>query len=1123
MPAFLEWLGHVGLTHCAQALIENGIDFDVAQGLTESDLRSFGLNLGDSRRLLQALSKLGGQKTAASSGDGVAVVDIASRPIHAALDERRHLTVMFCDLVGYTELAQRLDPEELKGVIRGFRKACGKVVAHYDGYIAQYLGDAVMVYFGWPGAHEDDAERCVRSALDIVQAVKGLGFAEPLAVRIGVATGPVVVGEASRDGNGEDGLAVGETPNRAARLQGLAGADEIVIGPTTRRLVGNTFEVADLGVHPLKGIVQPVQAWRVHAVLRSQGRFDAAHGAVTLTALVGRDEEVALLLRHWHWALTGEGQVVLLSGEPGIGKSRLTQVLRERLKGEPHTTLLYQCSPFRLNSALYPIIEHIEFAAGFAREDTPEQKLDKLEAMLAGSQAQRTESAPLFAALLSLPTDRYPSPGFSPRRQKEKTLEVLFGQVEALSRLQPLLIVFEDAHWIDPTSQDFLDLMVPQLRALRILMVITHRPEYTPHGREYQHVATLALTGLPQQLGSELVGKVTLGKALPPEVLEQIVARADGVPLFIEELTTSVLESRFLREENDRYTLLGPLPALAIPTTLNALLIERLGRRAGVRELAQIGACIGREFSYELLAAVSPYEGGEFEEELQRLTGTGLVFRRGTPPDATYTFKHALVQDAAYDSLLKSKRQQVHAQIAEALETIFQDRVANEPELLAHHHTQAGHVAEAIPLWQKAGTLAVQRVSLQEALAHLAQGLALIKLLPPSPERDSLELSLREPLVVASTGLRGWAAPEVAANEAAILELAKQRGKSQSLLLGLWGMWSNTITSGRIEESLNWAERLLAEGIEANDHDMRIFGRNNVAISRFYLGHLVAAREQCEQLLAEYDLKQAHRWMRLTSLDPRTFVESWSSQWTWMLGYPDRAVRLNNEKDAHARQLGNAFNLGFALTLGAYVFDYRREPDWLLEHVNEADRLAREQSIPFLSTVQIPLAEGLAYLRSGRLSEAIASLRQGIEDWNARGGHIRIPYVKSALAEALALQGNLDEALALIEECLEQAARPGWLERSHLAEVLRLKGWMLMRKGLCEVAEASLRAAIDWASDQHAKSWELRGATTLAELLCERGERDAARDLLSPIYGWFTEGFETHDLKVARALLHELR
>jgi class 3 adenylate cyclase/tetratricopeptide (TPR) repeat protein len=1117
---FVEWLEQVGLAHCAQTLIDNGIDFDVAQGLTESDLRGLGLNLGDSRRLLQAVTRLG-QQTIGPSGDAVAVIDVAPKSTHAPLDERRQLTVMFCDIVGFTDLAHRLDPEELKGIIRDYRKACTKVVAHYDGYVAQYLGDGLMVYFGWPGAHEDDAERCVRAALDIVEAVKTAGLAGGLSVRIGVATGSVVVGEASRDGNREDGLAVGETPNVAARLQGLAGADEIVIGPTTRRLVGSAFELADLGMHPLKGIVTPVRAWRVQGVLRTEDRFAATHSGGSLTALVGRDEEMALLLRHWNWARNGEGQVVLLSGEPGIGKSRLTQVLRDRLKGEPHTTLRYQCSPFRLNSALYPIIEHIEFAAGFARGDTTEQKLDRLEAMLVGSQAQRSEAAPLFAALLSLPTDRYPSLGLSPRRQKEKTLEALIAQVEALSRLQPLLLVFEDAHWIDPTSQELLDVMIPRLRTQRVLMVITHRP--VSRGREYAHVATIALTGLPQQLGSELVDKVTLGKALPPEVVERIVARADGIPLFIEELTKSMLESRFLHEENDRYTLLEPLPALDIPDTLHTLLIGRLGRRAKARELAQIGACIGREFSYELLAAVSPYKGAEFEDELQRLTGTGLVFRRGAPPHASYTFKHALVQDAAYDSLLKSKRQQVHAQIAEVLETAFRDRVANEPELLAYHHTQAGHLTEAIPLWQKAGESALTRVALQESVAHLQEGLAIVNRLTPSVERDSLELSLRMPLHSARLQWHGWAAPDVGVNAAAIVRLAETQTKPQSLLIGLWGMWVSTLTQGRVAEAPVWAQRLLTEGTRRGEIDLQILGHRGTMFSHFYLGELREADAHGQRALGLYDPSRAGRWIELVGNDVRTSVGVCTSQAIWMLGYPDRALQRCDQKDADSRRLGHPFDLGWALTWGAYVLDYRHDAERLLAHADEAERLAREQSLPVLYRALVPIGQGLARLRMGDLCEAISLLRRGMNAWNAAGGHLNVPYMKAALAEALAQHGDIDTGLGLIEECLEQIDRPGWNERVWLPEVLRLKGWMLMHAGRIADAETELRASIDCARRQEARSWELRSSTTLAELVAADGRGEAARDVLSPIYSWFTEGFETHDLKAARSLLDELR
>jgi class 3 adenylate cyclase len=1123
MTPFQEWLGQVGLAHCAQALVENGIDFDVALGLTEGDLRSIGLNLGDSRRLLQALAKR--RHAVAAPSAAVAAVGGLLIPNQTPLDERRLLSVMFCDIVGYVALAQRVDPEELKRIIRDFRKTCTQVVAQYDGYVAQHLGDGLMVYFGWPGAHEDDVERCVRSALDIVQAVKGVDVEGGLAVRVGIATGPVVVGR-SEDGRNEEVLAVGETPNLAARLQGLSGVDQVVIGPTTRRLVGNGFEVADLGVHPLKGIVRPVQAWRVVGLRRTEARFDAAHGDAALTELVGRDEEVALLKRHWQWARSGEGQVVLLGGEPGVGKSRLTQVLREHVKGESHTPLRYQCSPFRLNSALYPTIEHIEFAAHFTRADTPDQKLDKLEATLVGSQSERAESAQLLAPLLSLPTNRYPPHGLSPRRQKEKTFEVLVGQVDALSRIRPVLFIYEDAHWIDPTSQELLDALVPRVRGLRVLMVITYRPHYTPHGSEYPHVTTMGLTGLPQGLSKDLVGKVTQGRSLPPEVINQIVAHADGIPLHIEELTKSVIESGFLHEEDDRYTLAEPLPVLAIPTTLNASLNERLGRRAGVRELAQIGACIGREFSHELLATVSPCKDEEFEDELQRLIETGLVFRRGTRTDVTYTFKHALVQAAAYDSLLKSKRQQIHAHIAQALETAFQDRVANAPELLAHHHTQAGHLTVAASFWRKAGESALSRVALQEAVAHLRKGLAIVQGLPSSAERDGLELSLRKPLHTALLQWQAWASPEVSANATAILHLASSQGDQRSLLTGLWGMWTSTLTQGRVAATPAWAERLLGEGSTRGDVEMEILGHRASMFSYFYLGDLHKTNVHGNKALDLYEPSRAARGIELVGNDTRTAVGVCTTQAIWMLGYPDRAAQLCDQKDVDARRLGHPFDTGWALTWGAYVFDYRREPERLLANANEAERLARQQSIPVLFKALVPVGQGLARLRMGQLAESIALLRSGIDAWNAVGGHLNVPYMKSALAEALALQGDIDAGLGLIEESLEQIERPGWGERVWLPEVLRLKGWMLLRQDKCAQAETQLRASIECARSQQAKSWELRSSTTLAKLFASRDERANAKDLLEPIYNWFIEvdeGLETNDLTAARALLNELR
>ncbi|HVO45889.1 MAG TPA: AAA family ATPase, partial [Steroidobacteraceae bacterium] len=1045
-----------------------------------------------------------------------------AQPTDAVDAERRQLTVMFCDLVGSTALSERLDPEELRERMQAYREACTAVVARYEGHVAQYLGNGLMVYFGWPSAHEDDAERCVRSALEIVQAVKGVRAAQPLAACIGVATGTVVVGGASRTQNAEAKLAVGDTPNLAARLQRLAGPDEVVIAQATRRLVGAVFELSDLGERMLKGIAGPVRAWRVHAVRRAEGRFEAAHGGLALTPLVGRQEEVALLMRRWRQACDGEGQVVLIGGEPGIGKSRLTQVLRERIKSERHVALRYQCSAYHRNSALYPITEQLEFAAGLTHEDTPEQKLDKLEAVLAGGTAQRAEAAPLLAALLSLPTERYPALHLSPQKRKEKTLEAVAKQVEALSQRQPILMVFEDAHWIDPTSQELLDTYVPRIQALSVLLVITHRLEYTLRWDRQAHVTILGLKRLGRRQGAELVAKVVRGRALPAEVLEQILARTDGVPLFLEELTKSVLESGLLREAGDQYTLQTPLPPLAIPTSLRDSLLARLDRLAPVKEIIQIGACIGREFSHQLLARIAPLRGEQLEAALLKLTEAGLVYRRGAPPDATFTFKHALVQDAAYDSLLKSKRQQLHAQLAQVLREDFADQVASEPELLAHHYTQSGNLIEAIPCWREAGKLAAQRVALREAIGHFQKGLALIEQLPLSSERDGLELSIREPLNAAWTGLRGWAAAEVRVNAAAILELAKRRGESHTLGVGLWAIWVNTITQGRVADSLEWAERLLAEGGQAGEIDLQIFGHGAAMISHFYLGQLFAAQEHGNRVLALYDPQHAGRWMQVTAHDLRTLVGVWSCQWTWMLGFPDQAVRLSDEKDAHARRLGHAFNLAFALTLGAYAFDYRCEAERLLERIRETDRLVREQSLPFMNEVMVPQVEGLARLRSGRLPESISSLRRGLESWNSGGGHSRVPYLKSALAEAIALQGGVDAAIEMMDECLEQIERPGWQERSHLAEVLRLKGWMLSLKGDLAGAERSYLASLDWAREQQAKSWELRTSTSLARLWQAQGKRQEAYDLLAPVYSWFTEGFDTKDLLEAKVLLAEV-
>ena len=667
--------------------------------------------------------------------------------------ERRQLTVMFSDLVGSTALTERLDLEDMREVIRTYQETCVAVIERFEGFVARFMGDGILAYFGYPQAHEDDAERAVRSGLGIVEAMAGLNVTGgrdkgvEFAVRVGIATGLVVVSDVVGKGAAQERAVVGETPNLAARLQGLAEANTVVIAATTERLVGERFEYEDLGGHQLKGFSEPVRAWRVVRVREAESRFEAIR-AGGLTPLVGRHEEIDLLLRRWTQSVEGEGQVVILSGEAGIGKSRLAQALRERVADQPHSRLRYQCSPYHQNSALHPFIAQLERAARFDPDDGPERKLDKLEALLTRSSEALDQERPLFAALLSIPTGaRYPPLDMSPQLQKEKTLAVLVKQMHGLAAQLPVLFILEDAHLIDPTSMELLDLVVEAAQAAPVLVLVTCRPGFQPTWAGQAHATLLALNRMNRRQCAEMVERVTAGKGLPGEVLNQIVAKTDGVPLFVEELTKTVIDSGLLAEGTDRYTLTGPLPPLAIPSTLKDSLMARLDQLASVKEVSQIAATIGREFSYELLQAISPLPESELQEALGQLVLSELVFRRGTPPHATYAFKHALVQDTAYESLLRSKRQHLHARIANVLEERFPGTAEMEPELLAHHYTGAGLAADALGYWQRAGERAAERAAHAEAIGHLTKGLEVVKTLPDSDDRIDRELALQIALV----------------------------------------------------------------------------------------------------------------------------------------------------------------------------------------------------------------------------------------------------------------------------------------------------------------------------------------------------------------------------------------
>jgi class 3 adenylate cyclase/tetratricopeptide (TPR) repeat protein len=1085
MASIREWLTELSLGQYADAFEQNDIDPEVAVDLTDGDLEKLGVSMGHRKKLLKAI--------AASS-------EAETKPLKTPTweAERRQITVMFCDLVGSTALSERLDPEDLRSLMQAYQQAAGAVIERYGGHVAQYLGDGLMTYFGWPQAHEDDAERAVRAGLDVVDAVKDVGSSSALQVRIGIATGAVVVGETGAGDASVPKLAVGETPNLAARLQGLAAADEIVVGPSTRRLLGGTFELDDLGGQALKGIVEPVHAHRVTGVAATEGRFEAQHQH--LTPLVGREAEMAMVMARWEQAKAGEGQVIVLGGEPGIGKSRITQALRERIAEEPHTRLRYQCSPYHTNSALHPVIEQIERAASFQRDDTPDQKLDKLEQLIPDGVGRA-----LIASLLSLPVERYAALGMSPQKQKEETLRTLATQVTALAAAAPVLLIFEDAHWIDPTSQELLDLIVPAVSGHGVLAVITHRPEYTPPWTGQGHVAPLALTRLGRADAAAMVARVS-DTPLPDDVLDQIVAKTDGVPLFVEELTKTVLET-------------GAETANAIPETLQDSLMARLDRLAPVREVAQIGACIGREFDHELLAAVSPLGDNELGDALQQLVNNELIFRSGN----TYTFKHALVQDAAYGSLLRNRRQQLHLQLAQAIATADPQIATTAPELLGHHYTMAQDHENAVTYWVEAGQKTLQVSALQETVGHFTKALAANDELPASVERDRRELDIRVGLATAYMAMLGWAANEVLETLSTVSDLSRSLGEDDKLLtslclsaFGYGNRCQYKETDALIEDELEFAKT-------SGSSRAAIVAHTVAGWSHTHRGNFDRARDHVAEVERLYTRSEHGDLTNLINHDPLCLTLCWSGFRLWYEGWPDLARADALKQLSLAREIGAPFNLVWSLTGGGYPLVYRGEASTVLSWLEEARAIAQDQGVPFWDACMCAMAEGIIGIASKEYERGYELLKQGGDLWQLTGGTSIVPLCNIFLATALGGMGRHQEGLDLIDESIASIRETG--HRMDEAEVLRVKGELLLGKGGGSNGEVqdAYEQAIEVARSQGAKSYELRAATSLARLWQSQGKTAQVHDLLAPVYGWFTEGFDTADLKEAKTLLDNLR
>jgi class 3 adenylate cyclase/predicted ATPase len=1123
-----EWLRGLGLAQYEPAFRDNAIDDAVLPGLTADDLRDLGVGLvGHRRRLLDAIAALRAEPPR-DTNPAVAPAGGSPRPDprpfagdgRLGVDaERRQLTVMFCDLVGSTALSARLDPEDLREIIGAYHRAVAAIVAGFDGFVSRYMGDGVLVYFGYPQAHEDDAERAVRAGLNAIGAVSRLDVkAAKLQARVGIATGLVVVGDLIGHGSAQEQSVVGETPNLAARLQALAEPDAVVIAADTHRLVGDLFEYRDLGAVEVKGIPAPLPAWQVLRPSDVASRFEALRG-LRLSPLIGRNEEMDLLLRRWERAKAGDGQIVLVSGEPGIGKSRITAALIEHLDAERAICLRDFCSPYHQDSPLFPFIDQLERASGFARDDPPAAKLEKLEVLLTRA-APPVEDVALLADLLSLPaSERHPLPNLSPQRKKERTLEALLHQLEGLARRQPVVVVFEDAHWSDPTSRELLDLTVERVRGLPVLLIVTFRPEFQPPWIGQPQVGMLALNRLDRRNRTALVEQIAAGKVLPKEVVDQIVDRTDGVPLFVEELTKSVLESGILREEADRYVLDRTLPPFAIPTTLYDSLMSRLDRLASVRSVAQIGAAIGREFSYALLRTVCRLPEKELQAALARLVASALIFQRGAPPAAVYNFKHALLQDAVHASLLRNTRQRLHAQIADALETEWPEMAESRPELLAQHLAEAGLAEKSVAYWGRAARRSAAGSAMAEAAAQLQKGLDQLARLPETPERQRQELEFWCASGAVLFAVKGQAAPETGRAYARARDLWEQLGSPLEFLQAPYGESRYHVFRGELDLALRLDESLLRLSFQRDDSAGLVLGHFSAGRNAMFAGRFAAARSHLEEVLALHDPISDSALVHQIGFYPHVNSQGLLGIVLFCLGFPEQALARSNAALAEARRLAHLPSLAVSLTNGITVLSLVGDNTALDEWADQVVAVTTEQGFP-VWRAQGTIFRGWVKVRNGDVAQGISLLRSGLSAYRGTGAEAWTPHFFALLAGACEIAGQIDEAVTLLDDALRivERTRQRWLA----AELNRLNGRLLLRQGHPEAAERLYCKALSVAQKQGGKLWELRAAVSLAQFYRDRRRRSEARDLLAPVYGWFTEGSETQDLRGAKALLDEL-
>jgi class 3 adenylate cyclase/tetratricopeptide (TPR) repeat protein len=1108
-----EWLARHGLDQYAQTFADNNIEYSVLPDLTENDLEKLGVSLGHRKKLLRAIDAVRAARQARNTTKVSHIGTEAISPVQHREAEFRQITVMFCDLVGSTQLSEKLDPEDLQNLIDAYRRECSTAIRRYGGEVARYFGDGVMAFFGWPSAHEDDSLRAVHAALEIVSGVMKISGPVILACRVGICSGPVVVGEIGNSGASWSMDAVGETPNIAARLQTLAATNTVLISESTRRLVSAAFDLQDLGPQELKGVTEPVHVYRVLAAKNVASRFEAAH-AGSLTPLVGRSTELSLLLDRWEKAKDGDGQVILLSGIPGVGKSRLLHELKSHIQQEPHLLLHYQCSPYHSQSAFFPVIEQIEQAAQLTAREADADKIAKLQAYLPRSIESSTERLLLITNLLSISTENHRKLSeLTPQQIKNRTITTLVDILLAFALRRPTLCIFEDAHWLDPSTLELLELIISRIGHARVLLIVSCRPEFRPTWIAHANITIHSLTRLSHNEVKTMIRDLLRGGSIPQQLVDQIIEKADGVPLFIEELTSSTLNTPLrARGPFERTT----QPALLrVPETLSDALMERLDRVAPSRRVAQIAAVIGREFSYELLSAASRIGEDDMQLALSLLEQADIIYRVGISPLVRFAFKHVLLRDAIYDSLLRSKRQQIHADIAAILEHDYPEFVENQPELLAYHYQEAGNHQLAIRCWFESGQRALAHSANVEAIANFRKALQLLNALPETPERTKQEIDIQLALGIPLIAVQGYASAETREAFSRARTLCLRLGNIPEYFQALFGLWGHSWMSGKNDEALHMADEFLSRSRGLSNPVPLMVAHRVMGSTLLTIGEFQSSANNFEEAIRLSLSKGKQPLYNLYMVEPQAaslLLLSWD---LWFLGYPDQSLSRVSEALALGQDLGHPYTVAFAHYMISVVHLLRGDAARALESAEKSFEISQEQRFS-LYVILSRISRGRAMGDLGRLGEARVEIALGIDEARRNGVGFMLPMMDSWLAGVHAKTGENEYALSIVERALINIGDV--TGRSWEAELHRQRAQILLALDPSKVreAESHLKKSIDVARSQSAKSLELRAATSLAELWRTQGRLDEARALLGPIYRWFHEGTETTDLKRAR-------